>query len=172
MATAADSLKTMARGAFPAVGPKLGLVENTINLMTASAELVAQGDGELVAGDVIQAISLPAGTIILAAGIEVTSLVTGSTALVLDLGTADDADQFLDGSDAASPFDIGTSGAQKAVGTYSTVSASVTTTVAGMPKVLSVADTLDVTAQAVTGSLTAGEIRVWALVVDADSMKA
>jgi len=170
MAIAADSVVSVTRGAFlPYL--KSGLIEAEINLLTASSELTAQGDGELAAGDVITVFSLPAGTLIIAAGIEVTTLVTGSTALVLDLGTGDDDDQFLDGSDGTNPFDIGSSGSQKDVGTYSEPSASVTTTLAGMPKMLSAADTLDITVQGITGTLSAGVVRVWALIADVDGLE-
>ena len=170
MPIAADSVVAVNRGAFP---PQLkaGLIEASINLLTASQELAAQGDGALDAADVITVFSLPAGTMIIAAGMEVTTLVAGVAALVLDLGTGDDADQFVDGSDSAAPFDIGTSGSQKAVGQYSQPATSVTTTVAGMPKILSAADTLDITVQAITAAtLTAGVVRVWALIADVDAM--
>jgi len=167
MATATDSVASVTRGAFPAQ-LKVGLIEKEVSFVTESAELAAQGDGVLATGDVIQVFSLPAGTLILAAGMEVTELVAGATQLVCDLGTGDDADQFVDGSDAGSPCDIGSSGSQAAVGTYSDLADSITTTTAGKSKVLSSADTLDITAQAMTGAITAGKVRVWALIADID----
>lgn len=170
MATAADSVKTMARGAFPSLGDKIGIIENTINLATIAAELVAQGDGTLAATDVIQALSLPAGTYVMAAGIEVTTAVAGATELVLDLGYNGN-NLFVDGSDTGSPFDIGSSGNEAAVGTYSQQADPITTTEAGKRGwVVSSADTLDVTVTAMTGTLTAGGIRVWAIVADIDGL--
>jgi hypothetical protein len=37
-------------------------------------------------------------------------------------------------------------------------------------KVLTAADTIDITVQAITGSLTAGVVRVWAIVADVDGL--
>lgn len=160
MATAADSVVTIERGGFPALGAKYGIVEATINLLTVSQELVAQGDGELATGDVIQAISLPKGTLVLAAGVELVTAIAGASALTLDVGTGDDADQWADGFDAAAA----------SVGGLSTIPVGVTTEAKGNPKVLAAADTIDVTAAGVTGSLTAGVIRVWAAVADINDL--
>lgn len=151
MATAADSVVTVGRGGFPALGPKVGVVEAKINLATVSAELVAQGDGELAATDVIQAISLPKGTVVLAAGIEVLTAVAGTSVMTLDLGvTGGDVDQWVDGFDADAAV----------AGDY----AAATTTAPQL--VMTAADTIDVLVATMTGSLTAGVIRVWAIIAD------
>jgi hypothetical protein len=165
MANYTGDVAAMKRGAFPAIGPKLGLIENEIEFKTINAGILADAD-------TIQVFDLPIGCMIVSAGMEVTQLVAGAAQMVLDLGTSDDADQFVDGS-SASAYDIGTSGSQRAVGVYSQPAPSVTTTAAGCAKILSEANTLDITVQAITGAsatLTAGKVRVWALVVDVDDM--
>jgi len=85
MSIAADSVVTMTRGAFPALGAKVGVIENEIDLATVSAELVAQGDGVLATGDIIQAINVPQGSVVISAGIEVTETVVGVAALPVGL---------------------------------------------------------------------------------------
>jgi hypothetical protein len=153
MATAADSVVTVGRGAFPALGAKVGVVEATINLATVSAELVAQGDGELVATDIIQAISLPAGTMVLAAGMQVVTAIAGATVMTLDLGiTGGDVDMFVDGFDAVT-------------GGYSAAPVTVPQT-----HMITAADSIDILVASQTGSLTAGVVRVWAAIVDAASL--
>ena len=39
--------------------------------------------------------ALPAQTVVMAAGVEVTEALTGASALTLDLGTGDDFDEFV-----------------------------------------------------------------------------
>jgi hypothetical protein len=164
MATAADSVKTMARGAFPAVGPKIGLIENEISLATVSAELVAQGDGELATGDIIQALSLPLGTCVLSAGIEVTETLVGATAFDVDMGiTGGDVDIWVDG------IDLGSSGSYVA-GEYAAMPAATYAYVMGGGATGASTDTIDILCNTVTGSLTAGKLRVWAVVVDVADM--
>jgi len=161
-------VKTMKRGAFPALGAKMGVIENEI-------DFTAINSGALVDTDIIQALSLPAGTYVAAAGMEVTEAVVGGAAMLCDLGLSTGAaNMFCDASDAGSPFDIGTSGAQKAVGTFSQQSDPITTTVVGKNGfVVSTADTLDITLNGMTGAgftLTAGKVRVWAIVCDVDGL--
>lgn len=168
MADYSTYVAAMARGAFPALGSKMGPIEVEIDL----AEI---NSGALADGDLLQAFSLPVGTYIAAAGMEVTEAVVGAAQLVLDLGLSSlGASLFCDGSDAGSPFDVGSSGSQKTVGTYSQQADPITTTVVGKNgAVISTADTLDITVQAITGAsatLTAGKIRVWAIVCDVDGM--
>jgi hypothetical protein len=168
MADYATLVATVNRGAFPALGAKTGSVEVEI-------DLTAINSGTLADADLIQALSLPVGTYVHAAGIEVIEAVVGAAQLVLDLGLSTlGASLFLDGSDAGSAYDIGSAGAQKAVGTYSQQSDPITTTVVGKNgAVISTADTLDVKVQAITGAsatLTAGKIRVWAVITDVDGM--
>lgn len=111
---------------------KLGrIVEAEVTLPTASGT--------------VEAISLPANSVVLAAGAVVTEAVAGSTAHAFDLsiGSADVATAL--NVQAASLGDI-------------LVEASV-------PQATTVADTLDVVST-VSGTGTAGKVRVWAMVID------
>lgn len=159
---------TVNRGAMPALAQKSGPIEVEI-------DLTAINSGALADGDLLQAFDLPVGTYIHAAGMEVIEAVVGAAQLVLDLGLSSlGASLFCDGSDAGSPYDIGSSGSQKAVGTYSQQADPITTTVVGKNgAVISTADTLDVKVQAITGAaatVTAGKIRVWAIITDVDGL--
>ena len=94
--------------------------------------------------------TLPAQTVILAAGVEVTEALTGATALTFDIGTGLDDDAFV----AAYAM------AGKAVG-------AVAPSIAGVAY-LTAEDTLDMTIDTLTGTATAGKLRVWAMVADVD----
>ena len=119
------------------------MVENTIDL---TAQAISS-----TAGDVVQAITVPANTKILAAGFQVVNSATmnSGTNATATLGTAD-ADEYV------TAFDI--DGASD--GAYApsvTVSADV---------VLSTADTLDLTFAGDGSTYTAGKIRVYAVMMD------
>jgi len=94
--------------------------------------------------------TLPAQTVILAAGVEVTEALTGATALTFDIGTGLDDDAFV----AAYAM------AGKAVG-------AVAPSIAGIAY-LTAEDTLDLTIDTLTGTATAGKLRVWAMTADVD----
>jgi hypothetical protein len=142
------------------------MVEATINLATISAELVAQGDGELASGDIVQCISLPQGTVILNAGVEIMTTVAGSTALTVDLGiTGVDDDAWI------TAIDIGSSTSYVATDYVSPAGAAGLPIVVGYGAAGATSDTLDIVFDSVVGSLTAGVLRVWAVVADAASMK-
>ena len=94
--------------------------------------------------------TLPAQTVILAAGVEVTEALTGATALTFDIGTGLDDDAFV----AAYAM------AGKAVG-------AVAPSIAGVAY-LTAEDTLDMTIDTLTGTATAGKLRVWAMIADVD----
>ena len=162
MATAADSVATMVRGGFPAMGPKLGLVENVIDLLTISQEMVAQGDGVLATGDIVQALSLPQGTVVLAAGIEIVETVVGVAALPTGLGvTGGDVDQFV------TEVDIGSS-TSYVLTDYLPPNPVGGPWVVGAGAAGAVSDTLDILFGTVSAtSVTAGKLRVWALLADA-----
>jgi len=164
MSTAADSVVTVARGAFPALGAKVGVIENTIVLATISAELIADGSGVLATADVVQAISLPQGTVVLSAGIEITETVVGSTALEVGLGvTGGDTDQFV------SNVDIGSS-TSYVLTDYLPPNATGGPWLVGDGAAGSTTDTLDILFGTVTGTVTAGKLRVWAVIADIDGM--
>ncbi len=124
-------------------------VQNFIDWADAAT---AKGSA-LAAADVIEAISVPVGTMIVNAGIEVTSLATGeSSDVALDLGvTGVDADVFVDG------FDLDAA----AAGAYAQNPAAYQPVVIG-----ATADTIDVLIQAATTAPTGGVIRVWAVLCD------
>lgn len=94
--------------------------------------------------------TLPAQTVILAAGVEVTEALTGATALTFDIGTGDDDDEFVAGYAMAG----------KAVG-------AVAPSIPGVAYI-GAEDTLDLTVDTLTGTATAGKLRVWAMVADVD----
>jgi hypothetical protein len=123
------------------------VVENTINLASA---VTAKGSA-LAAADVIEALQIPAQSIVLAAGFEITGLVTGSCTVSLGITGV---------SAAAYVAAFGVTGSL-VVGDYAT-SAS-----AGFPIATKAADTLDLLLVTETTTLSAGLLRVFAVIVDA-----
>ena len=122
--------------------------EATINLATAAT---TKGS-DLAAADVIEAIDLPAQSVVIAAGIEVITAQSGSTVLTLDLGvTGSDADAFVDGFDLVAAT----------AGAYASQPAAYQPIVIG-----GTADTLDVLIATLTTTNTGGVIRVWAIYAD------
>ena len=122
------------------------VVEKTIDFAVATT---AKGSA-LAAADVIEAIDVPAQSVVLNAGYEVTAAITGD--VTIDLGvTGVDADVFVDGAVLAAATTVGTF-AQNAA--------------AYQPVVLGAADTVDLLIAASTTAISAGKVRVWALVVD------
>jgi hypothetical protein len=117
-----------------------------------AAAVTAKGSA-LAQADVIEALRLPAGVQVLAAGAQKTAAMTGTTAdLTIDLGiTGVNADAYA----AAWAFP----GA--AVGSYATPLGDQTVAL-----VVSTTDTIDILLKAMTGTLTGGKIMVWAVVVD------
>ena len=141
MATITSTLKSATGNSQRGRNPYM--VENTIDL---TAQAISS-----TAGDVVQAITVPANTKILAAGFQVVNSATMNTGTnaTATLGTAD-ADEYV------TAFDI--DGASD--GAYApsvTVSADV---------VLSTADTLDLTFAGDGATYTAGKIRVYAVMMD------
>jgi len=165
MATAADSAVTVVKGGFPALGAKVGVVEAEIVLATVSAELVAQGDGVLATGDIIQAISLPQGTLVLAAGLEITETVVGVAALPVAMGiTGGDTDAFI------AEIDIG-SGTSYVATDYMIAKPGTLPIVIGDGAAGATSDTIDILLGTVTASsVTAGILRVWAVIADVSDL--
>lgn len=128
--------------------------EVSIDLDDAEAE---KGSA-LAAADVIQAIDIPPGSVVMAAGIEVTTAQSGSSVLTLDLGiTGVEADNFVDGFDLVAAV----------AGDYAATPAAFQPLVVG-----NTADTLDVLIASLTTTNTGGVIRVWAIIGDiTDSRK-
>jgi hypothetical protein len=121
------------------------MVQTVLNLATA----LSDKGSALAAADVIPTIAVPKGTMILNAGIEVDTAITSASALTLDLGTGVDADVFVDGFDGTS-----------AAGVLSQNPA------AYQPVMAVAADNIDVTIATLTGTLSTGKMRVWAVLMD------
>ena len=131
------------------------LVDVTIDFAAAAT---AKGSA-LAAADVIEALSVPANTLILNAGLEVITVLGGeSNDTTFDLGvTGVDADNFVDGFDADAA----------AAGAYAQNAAAFQPVVVG-----STADTIDITIATATTAPTSGEVRVWAVLMNVDGRPA
>ena len=119
------------------------MVERTLDIVATTVDPSS--------GDVVQAITIPANTKILAAGIQVVESATMNTGTdaTVTLGAAD-ADEYV------TAFDID-GAADGAYAPSATVAADV---------VLTSADTLDVTFAGTGASFTAGKLRVYAIMMD------
>jgi hypothetical protein len=124
------------------------LVQNTIDI---AAAIVLKGS-DFAANDTMEVLNVPAGTVILSAGIEIISAVDGTCTLDLGFTGASPAavDVFVDGFDVT-----GTAG------TYATTPA----TEAAQVQVISSADTIDALFATET-DVTVGKLRFWALLMD------
>jgi hypothetical protein len=135
------------------VGAVPYLVDVTVDFAAAAT---AKGSA-LAAADVIEALSVPANTVILNAGMEVITALGGeSSDTTFDLGTGVDADNFVDGFDADAA----------AAGAYAQNAAAFQPIVAGT------ADTIDITIATATTAPTSGEVRVWAVLMNVDGRPA
>jgi len=125
------------------------MVENTVNLATA----LSDKGSALAASDVIPVIAVKKGTMILNAGIEVSTASDGST-FTVDLGTGVDGDVFVDGFDATS------------------AAAVVAQNPAAYQPVMAVADdNIDLTIASLSGgAVTSGKLRIWAVLMDCTEM--
>jgi len=109
------------------------------------------------AGDIVQAITIPANTILLTAGLEVTEAlsVTGGTDAVCTLGTDTDADEYVTGFDA----DAATAG------DYAPMAAG------ALPEIVGTENTLDLTFSATNvSSIDSGKFRVFAVLISMDAL--
>lgn len=155
MATYTDSLGfNKGSAAFDASGlTKITRVAVDMDFAAIAAARSAASATALASGDVVQAISLPAKSLVLHVGVDVLTAGTGS--LTLDVGDGADADGYLDGV------------AADAVGSFASIHTLSTGATVGLSagKYYTAADTIDVTLVGyVPGAL---KCRVWALVVDA-----
>ena len=141
------NLTTAASGNTPR-GRKPYIIQNTIDLAVATS---SKGTA-LASSDVYQCLNIPAESVILHAGMEVTEVLTGTSSDVgYDLGiTGGDVDNFVDGFDA--------DGAS--AGDYAPTPA------AYAPVMVGAADTLDILVAAQTGTTLTGKIRVFATLMD------
>jgi hypothetical protein len=120
----------------PSNGRTPYLVENTIDIAAINS---AAGTAD---GDVIQCLDIPAETLIMQAGVEVLTALSGS--VTIDLGiTGGDVDNFVDGDTNATGYSVLTATANQ---------------------VIASADTLDALLAGAASSV--GKIRVWAVLCD------
>jgi hypothetical protein len=146
------TVTTLAGGATAGrtVGSVPYLVDKNIDFAAAAT---AKGSA-LAAADVIECISVPVNTVILNAGIEIITVMGGeSNDTTFDLGTAVDADVFVDGFDADAA----------AAGAYAQNAAAFQPLVVG-----ATADTIDITIATATTAPTSGVARVWAVLMNVD----
>lgn len=121
-------------------------------------KLVAAGRFTAAAnGDIFQVLEIPANTFVIAAGAEVLKAFNGTTPTAdIDFGEGDD---IVDGGDLAT---LGYLAAGSNGGANNTAQATFT-------QLVTTTDTIDVKLL-VTGSVTAGKLRVYAVVVDLDGV--
>lgn len=124
-------------------------------LIDFAAAATAKGSA-LAAADIIEAVSVPANSVALTAGIEVISPLVGESAdtrILLGV-TGGDVDAFVASWDATAA----------AAGAYAPAATTV-------PVVFGAADTIDLEIDAATTAPTAGVVRVWAVLMDIDARK-
>ena len=119
----------------PSNGRTPYLVENTIDFTPFDP----------AANDIVQAIDVPAESIVMNAGLEV--LTASSSGVTLDMGDGDTVDIYVDGLDSTSTG-------------YSAIHQDVLST----GKVYASADTLDI--KVIVAQDTAGKVRAWAVICD------
>lgn len=142
-------------GSGRTAGPVPYFVDKTFDIAVWAA---AEG-APLAAGDILEAITVPADTLILNAGLQVITAVDGSASAdnAWDLGvTAVDPDVFVDA------FEIDAASA----GDYAQNAAAYQPIVIG-----ETADTIDVLIQAATTPPVSGTFRVWAVLMDIDGRR-
>lgn len=157
MATYTDSLGfNKGSAAFHAAGlTKVNRVEVELDFAAIAAARSAAGATALTSGDVLEAIPLPAKSLVLAVGLDVTTAEGGT--LTVDVGDGSDTDGYLDGVDANAVASYA-SALALAEGTPNTIVGY------GAGKYYAAADTIDVK---LVNAADAAVMRLWALVVDA-----
>ena len=135
------------RGNHPR-GRKPYQIQNTIDIAVATT---AKGTA-LASSDVYQCLNIPAESVILHAGLQVVTALTGTSSdTAYDLGiTGGDVDNFVDGFDADGADAL----------------AYAPTSAAYAPVLVPAADTLDILVAAQTGTTLTGTIRVFATLMD------
>ena len=131
-------------------GNKPYMVEKEIDLAAAAT---AKGSA-LAANDIIQAITVGTNTMVMAAGMEITTAPAGGNSCTIDLGiTGGDVDAFVDG--------MTVTGAS--AGAYGTLANT------ACPIIVTTSDTIDMLVLGTTPD-TSGKIRVFAVLMDVDSI--
>lgn len=157
MATYTDSLGfNKGSAAFHAAGlTKVNRVEVELDFAAIAAARSAAGATALTSGDVLEALPLPAKSLVLAVGLDVTTAEGGT--LTVDVGDGTTADGYLDGVNANTVASYA-SALALAEGTPNTIVGY------GAGKYYAAADTIDVK---LVNAADAAVMRLWALVVDA-----
>jgi hypothetical protein len=147
MATITTLSNAVGAGTHPSRGVRQVpyVVENVINL----ASVVTALGTSIASGDIVEALQIPAQSVVLSAGVEAISAVTGNVAISLGV-TGVTAAAYV------SSYALNAS----AAGTYATPAT------AGYPIVTQAADTVDLLFGTVTTAVTAGKLRVWAVLCD------
>lgn len=142
-------------GTYPDVRNQAYMIEATLDiprLITAGAFASA------ATGDVFELLTIPAGSLVVAAGAEVLSVFNGTTPLVdIDFAAGDD---IVDGASVAAAGYL-------AAGTNGSI---IGTDGLNFVQFVTAADTVDVVLT-VTGAVTTGKLRVFAVVVDCNSIQ-
>ena len=140
-------------------GRTAGSVPYLVDRFIDFAAAATSKGSALAAADVIECISVPVNTLILNAGIEITTVLGGeSSDTTFDLGiTGVDADVFVDGFDADAA----------AAGAYAQNAAAFQPVVIG-----ATADTIDLLIATATTAPTSGVARVWAVLMNVDGRPA
>jgi len=140
-------------------GRTAGSVPYLVDRFIDFAAAATSKGSALAAADVIECISVPVNTLILNAGIEITTVLGGeSSDTTFDLGiTGTDADVFVDGFDADAA----------AAGAYAQNAAAFQPVVIG-----ATADTIDLLIATATTAPTSGVARVWAVLMNVDGRPA
>jgi hypothetical protein len=133
---------------------KVGMLEVTLNFATITADRLAAGLTALGANDVLTALKIPAKTMVLEVGLDVTTAEGGT--LTVDVGDGGDVDGFLDGVNANTAASYTTS---------LVLAEAAPNTVLGYSngKYYSAADTIDI--KTINAADTA-VMRLWAIVAD------
>jgi len=128
--------------------------EKIVNIAT----VVTTKGSAMAAADVIEAIDIPANSVIVAAGVEVqTAVGGGGSAITIDVGvTGIDADAFVDGYDLFAGV----------AGDFAAQPAAYQPIVIG-----NTADTLDVLIATQTGTIATGIFRVWCIYHDVSDLR-
>lgn len=134
--------QTMVRGGFPAIGPKLGMIECETTLV-----------GLTSANDRSDIFAIPAGTLILSAGFEVITASTNSVTASLGFETdsAGSATTLLGETSTAATAGTNVGGGYALANVMSSSASTVVLEISGDPGA-------------------AGTVRVWAIVADVDNM--
>ena len=158
MATYTDSLGfDKGSASYPDKG-RLDITKLAVELdfVAITAARAAACATALTAGDVLEVLQIPAGTQVLAAGLNVTTAEGGT--LTVDVGDGDDPDGYLDGVNGNAVAGYSSSQVTISEGTPNTISPAL-----AFGKYYTAADTIDVK---VVNAADAAVMTVWAVVAN------